>query len=143
MRRVPLAFALAFGCLATTFPARPASVAERQPIFIAQAATPPLRSGTRTRTVDDFFRDFTAEWVRTSPDLARRTRYLTGEEQDRLERLLTPWTEAWRRARIALARRGLAELRSLDRASMSDAQGLSADVMQWELQVIIDGEAYY
>ena len=143
MRRVRLAFALAFGCLATALHARPASVAERQPIVIAQAATPPLRSDTRTRTVDDFFRDFTAEWVRTSPDLARRTRYLTGEEQNRLERQLTPWTEAWRRARIALARSGLAELRSLDRASMSDAQCLSADVMQWQLQAIIDGEPYY
>ena len=143
MRRVPRAFALAFGCLATALHARPASVAEQQPIVIAQGATPQLRSDARTRTVDDFFRDFTAEWVRTNPDLARRTRYLTGEEQDRLERQLTPWTEAWRRARIALARSGLAELQSLDRATMSDAQRLSADVMQWQLQSIIDGEPYY
>jgi len=134
---------LAFGCLATALHARPASVAEQQPIVIAQGATPQLRSDARTRTVDDFFRDFTAEWVRTNPDLARRTRYLTGEEQDRLERQLTPWTEAWRRARIALARSGLAELQSLDRATMSDAQRLSADVMQWQLQSIIDGEPYY
>jgi uncharacterized protein (DUF885 family) len=134
---------LAFGCLATALPARPVSVAERKPIVIAQGATAPLRSDTRTRTVDDFFRDFTAEWVRTNPDLARRTRYLTGEEQDRLERQLTPWTEAYKRARIALARRGLAELQSLDHATMSDAQRLSADVMQWQIQAIIDGEPYY
>ena len=143
MRRVPLAFALAFGSLATAVPARPASVAEQQPIVIAQAATPQVRPDTRTRTVDDFFRDFTTEWVRTNPDLARQTRYLAGEEQDRLERQLTPWTEPWRRARIALAKSGLAELQSLDRATMSGAQRLSADVMQWHLQSIIDGEPYY
>jgi uncharacterized protein (DUF885 family) len=141
MRRVPLAFALTFGFLATALHVRPASVAEQQPIIIAQVATPQLRSDSRT--VDDFFQDFTAEWVRTNPDLARRTRYLAGEEQDRLERQLTPWTEAWRRGRIALARSGLAELQSLDRASMSDAQRLSANVMHWQLQTIIDGEPYY
>src|SRR5262245_50460481 len=143
MRRVPPAFAWAFGCLAIALPARPASVAQHQPIVIAEAASPQLRTDTPSRTVDDFFRDFTTEWVRTNPDLARRTRYLTGEEQDRLERQLTPWTEAYRRARIALARSGLAGLRSLDRATMSDAQRLSADVMQWQLQAIIDGEPYY
>lgn len=141
MRRVPLAFALTFGFLATALHVRPASVAEQQPIIIAQVATPQLRSDSRT--VDDFFQDFTAEWVRTNPDLARRTRYLAGEEQDRLERQLTPWTEAWRRGRIALARSGLAELQSLDRASMSDTQRLSANVMHWQLQTIIDGEPYY
>jgi uncharacterized protein (DUF885 family) len=141
MRRVPLAFALTFGFLATALHVHPAVVAEQQPIIIAQVATPQLRSDSRT--VDDFFQDFTAEWVRTNPDLARRTRYLAGEEQDRLERQLTPWTEAWRRGRIALARSGLAELQSLDRASMSDAQRLSANVMHWQLQTIIDGEPYY
>jgi uncharacterized protein (DUF885 family) len=81
--------------------------------------------------------------VRTNPDLARRTRYLTGEEQDRLERQLTPWTEAYRRARLALAGGGLAEIRSLDRASMTDAQRISADLMQWQLQTTVDGEPYY
>ena len=45
--------------------------------------------------IDDFFRDFTAEWIRHDPDLAARTRYFSGEEQDRFERELTPLTLAW------------------------------------------------
>src|SRR5215470_4002582 len=144
MRQFTLAFMLAFGGFATVLHIQaPASVAQEQPVVVAQAANPQPRSDASARTVDDVFRDFTNEWVRTNPDLARHTRYLTGEEQDRLERQLTPWTEAWRRARIALARSGLAELRSLDRASMSDTQRLSADVMQWQLQAMIDGEPYY
>jgi uncharacterized protein (DUF885 family) len=146
MKRITLALALAIGgfaMLPMQGPARPASIGQDQPTVIAQAAAPPLRSDARARTVDDLFRDFTTEWVRTNPDLARRTRYLSGEEQDRLERQLTPWTEAWRRGRIELARNGLAELQIFDRAAMSDSQRVSADVMQWQLQTIIDGEPYY
>src|SRR6516162_7606212 len=146
MRRAGLALALSFGGLVTLHmqdSARPASVAENQPNVVAQAATPRPQADLGARTVDDVFREFTTEWVRTNPDLARRTRYLAGEEQDRLERQLTPWTEAWRRSRIELARRGLAEIQSLDRAAMNDAQRFSADVMQWQLRTIIDGEPYY
>jgi uncharacterized protein (DUF885 family) len=123
--------------------ARAANVAQVRPILIAQAATPAQRSDARAQTVDDVFQKFTNEWVRTNPDLARRTRYLTTEEQDPLERQLTPWTQTWRRARIQLARSGLTEVQSLDRASMTDAQRLSAEVMQWQLETIIDGEPYY
>jgi len=144
MRRVPLALVLAFGSFATALHVQePASVAAEQPIVVAQAANPQPRSDASARSVDDVFRDFTNEWVRTNPDLARRTRYLTGDEQDRLERQLTPWTEAYRRVRLAFAGRRLAEIRSLDRASMTDAQRISADVMQWQLQAIVDGEPYY
>src|SRR5438067_2266049 len=47
------------------------------------------------RSVDDFFRDFTADWIRGNPNLATSSRYFTGEEQDRLERQLTPQTDAY------------------------------------------------
>ena len=38
-----------------------------------------------TRTVSDFFRDFTAEWMRANPNQAAATRYFSGAEQDRLQ----------------------------------------------------------
>jgi len=38
------------------------------------------------RTINDFFTDFTAEWIRANPDQATGTRYFSGEEQRRLER---------------------------------------------------------
>ncbi len=93
-------------------------------------------------TVDDFFRDFSAEWIRGNPNQATATRYFTGPEQDRLERELTPVSSEWRRARIALARRGLAVLDTFDRARLTDSHRVSADVMRWQLNVVVDGAPY-
>src|SRR6266404_9000891 len=80
------------------------------------------------RTLDDFFRDFTTQWMRANPNLAASTRYFTGAEQDRLEREIAPATTDRRRERIRLARQGLAELEKFDRAQMTDTQRVSTDV---------------
>jgi uncharacterized protein (DUF885 family) len=93
-------------------------------------------------TIDDFFRDFTADWVRHDPSLATSARYFTGEEQDRLERQLTPETQAWKRDRIRRARQGLAELRKFDRARMTEIQRVSAELMQWQLDTVVREEPY-
>jgi uncharacterized protein (DUF885 family) len=115
---------LAFGVSITSLPT----------LAVAQSAP----AAQRTQTIDEFFRDFTADWVRNDPDLARRTRYFTGAEQDRLERQLTPRTSAQRQARIQLARRGLAELQRFDAASLNEMQSISAGLMRWQLQTIVD-----
>ena len=93
--------------------------------------------------IDDFFRDFTAEWIRIDPSLATSLRYFTGEEQDRLERQLTPLTIASARQRLQLARKGLAELRKFDRAGMTETQRVSADVMAWQLEMTVAEEPYW
>lgn len=93
-------------------------------------------------TIDEFFRDFTAEWVRGNPNQAAATRFFTGAEQDRFERQLTPETAEWWRGRIRLARQGLSELDKFDRARMTDVQRVSTDVMQWQLDAIVRGEPY-
>jgi uncharacterized protein (DUF885 family) len=92
--------------------------------------------------IDNFFRDFTAEWVRGNPNLATGARYFTGEEQDRLEKQVTPETLAYKRSRIDLARKGLAELAKFDRSKLSETQRVSADLMQWDLDVIVREEPY-
>jgi len=94
------------------------------------------------RTIDDFFRDFTADWIRHDSNLATSTRYFSGDEQDRLERELTPRTLEWRRDRIQRARQGLAELRRFDRSRMTELQRVSADVMDWQLNIVVRGEPY-
>jgi uncharacterized protein (DUF885 family) len=96
----------------------------------------------QARTIDSFFSEFTAEWVRGNPNLSTSARYFTGEEQDRLERQLTPETDAYRRARIALARRGLADLRKFNRAAMTDAERLAADLMDWQLDTVVREEPF-
>jgi uncharacterized protein (DUF885 family) len=92
--------------------------------------------------IDEFFRDFTAEWVRGNPDLATASRYFKGLVQDRLERQLTPLTNDYRRSRIQLARRGLTELARFDTSKMTEAQRISAELMQWQLRVVSDEEFY-
>jgi len=94
------------------------------------------------RTVDDFIREFTDEWVRGNPDLATSSRYFKGLVQERLERQLTPLTNDYRRSRIQLARKGVAELARFDTSKMSEAQRISAELMQWQLRVISDEDFY-
>lgn len=89
------------------------------------------------RTIDDFFRDFTAEWIRGDPNLAASTRFFTGEEQRQLERQITPLTDEYRRGRVELARRGLAELRAFDRTGLTEVQRVSAELMEWQLDSLV------
>jgi uncharacterized protein (DUF885 family) len=101
-----------------------------------------LTLSAQQRGVDEFFRDFTAEWVRANPDLATSSRFFTGREQDRLERQITPLTHRYRRSRIQLARKGLAELARFDESKMTDAQRLSAELMDWQLRTVSDEEYF-
>jgi len=101
-----------------------------------------LTLGAQQRDVDDFFDSFTAEWVRGNPDLATSARYFKGLVQDRLERQLTPLTNDYRRTRIQLARRGVAELARFSPAKMTESQRISAELMQWQLRVVSDEDFY-
>src|SRR5262245_31584690 len=94
------------------------------------------------RSIADFFREFTDDWVRHDPDLATSARYFSGAEQDRLERQVTPRTLEWRRDRIRRARQGLAALRRFDRTPLTDAQRLAADVMDWQLDMRVREEPF-
>jgi uncharacterized protein (DUF885 family) len=98
---------------------------------------------TASNSIDNFFDEFTAEWVRSSPNLAASLRYFTGEEQDRLERQLTPLTLASARERLQLSRKGLAELRKFDTSRMTETQRISAEVMKWQLEMVIAEEPYW
>jgi uncharacterized protein (DUF885 family) len=94
------------------------------------------------RSLDQFFEAFTAEWMRGNPNAATSTRYFSGEDQDRLERQITPLDPSYRRERERLARRGLAELRRFDRARMTDAERVSSELMEWQLETIAAGEPF-
>jgi uncharacterized protein (DUF885 family) len=110
----------------------------------ALVATPAFaQTSPRTPNIDDFFRDFTADWVRHDPNLATGSRYFSGDEQDRLERQLTPQTLAWKKDRIQRARQGLAELRKFNRASLTETQRISAELMDWQLNELIREEPFF
>ena len=96
----------------------------------------------QTQSIDDFFVRFTDEWIRSNPDQAIQARYFTGPEQDALETQITPLTREWRRRRVENARRGLAELARFDRDALTTVQRQSADLMKWQLEVVVEGEKY-
>jgi uncharacterized protein (DUF885 family) len=93
-------------------------------------------------SIDDFFRDFTADWVRHDPNLATSTRYFSGDEQDRLERQLTPQSLAWKRDRVQRARQGIAGLAKFNRASLTQTQRISAGLMEWQLNEVVREEPF-
>jgi uncharacterized protein (DUF885 family) len=99
-------------------------------------------SAAQSASIDEFFDTFTAEWVRENPDLATAIRYFSGEEQNRLERQVTPRTLSYSKDRIALARKGLSELGKFDHAKLTETQRVSAGIMQWQLEAIVKEEPY-
>src|SRR5688572_23029783 len=95
-----------------------------------------LHVDAQERSIDAFFDDFTADWTRMNPNQATASRYFTGAEQDALETQITPLTREWRQRRVALARRGLDELKAFDRTRLSEVQRVSADLMAWQLGIV-------
>jgi uncharacterized protein (DUF885 family) len=92
--------------------------------------------------IEEFFETFTAEWVRANPNLAISTGYFSGEEQRLLEQQLTPLSPEQRQAQLERARRGLEQLAQYDLTSLPEGLRISAEVMQWQLQMIVEGEAF-
>jgi uncharacterized protein (DUF885 family) len=54
----------------------------------------------------------------------------------------TPITKEARAARVAAARRGLAELKRLDHASLDSTRRISAATLEWQLDDIVRGEPF-
>lgn len=84
---------------------------------------------------------FAADWVRFNPQLATRTQYFSGAEQDALDRQLTLANGGGKtvgmkaaKAQAALASRGLEELKRFSAASLSPAQRTSAAVIKWTFE---------
>jgi uncharacterized protein (DUF885 family) len=117
---------------------RPASPARFAVSLIASLLLPCLaQAQTAKPDIDAFFERFANEWVKADPDLATGSRYFSGELQDQLEQQLTPETRKWKLERIARARRGIEELKKFDLAKLSDSQRVSAELMQWQLGVVV------
>ena len=88
--------------------------------------------------------DFAEEWVRASPQMATRSQYFTGAEQDGLDRQLSmigEWDWAFGSKaladRAAQARRGLEALDRFNTASLTPQQRTSAAVIRWSLEDVL------
>jgi uncharacterized protein (DUF885 family) len=135
-RTIPVAL------LALMLSCSPAEQSTPPPMTEAQAPAAQTATAEAPAAIDDFFSAFTAQWVRANPNLAISTGYFDGDEQNRLEQQVTPLTLEQEQRIIALAHEGLAQLDRYDLAQESDTVRISADVMRWSLQRVIDNEAF-
>lgn len=114
-------------------------------IFVLAIALAVVFPSAQQRSIDDFFTELSDGWVRLNPDLAVATRYFSPAdevEQNRLEQQLSSYSDAAEQQRREYIQRGLAEVKRFDRARLSDAQRLSADLLQYQLQAYLDWTPY-
>jgi uncharacterized protein (DUF885 family) len=90
---------------------------------------------------DQWTDELTREWARNSPQLATRTQYFSGDDQDALDRqlaLVGEWGNTYgvgeAKKRAELATRGLTTLRAFDRNTLTPSQQLTASVVEWLLE---------
>lgn len=107
-------------------------------ICVLSLATP----SAQQPSIDDFFRELSDGWVRLNPNLAVSSRYFTGEEQDRLERQISSYSDAVERQRLDYIERGRQQLARFDRTRLTDAQRLSADLLRYHLQSYLEWAKY-
>ncbi|MGE3177951.1 MAG: DUF885 family protein [Vicinamibacterales bacterium] len=98
---------------------------------------------------DSWSEGFIKAWVQDAPQVATRTQYLPGPEQEASDRQLglvgefgNPFGARTWDARAALARRGLEELRAIPAASMSPVQRTSAAMLEWVLDDTVRTSAF-
>jgi uncharacterized protein (DUF885 family) len=91
---------------------------------------------------DQWAETFAADWVRANPSLSTLQQYLPAEEQDALDRQLTPITREFRAQRVAAAQAGLARLARFDFAKLDPRQRTSAAVIEWSLRGLVESEPF-
>jgi len=116
-------------------PPAPESVAP-----VTDAAAP--SAITAQAALDAFFTTSTDRWVEANPDQAIVSGYFQGERQDALERQLTPRTRDYQLQRFAQAREVLDGLAQQDLTQASPVQQLSAELLQWQLEMGLTDEPF-
>lgn len=108
----------------------------------APPASEPTPAKPASPAVSAFFADFTDQWMQRQPEQATQSSYFEGTQQDALDGQLSPQTRAFREETVALAREGLTRLATFERSAMSEAERVSAELMAWQLQALVDRDRY-
>lgn len=106
-----------------------------------------VSTASRTSLADDSAFDVWANKlaeaeIRSEPEAATRSQYFSGEEQDKLDRELTPFTKAHRAEKMEFARRALKELAGFDREKLRPQQRVSARLIEWHMQQVLKSEPF-
>jgi uncharacterized protein (DUF885 family) len=115
----------------------------------ARQVSPANLATASSQSFDEWTDTLTKEWARSSPQLATRTQYFTGDEQDALDRQLSmvgEYGESYGagavKKRAALAKKGLAQLAMFARDRLTPTQQLSAAVIEWWLDMAVKSEEF-
>src|SRR5262245_23756243 len=85
---------------------------------------------------------FAADWVRADPTSATVSQYFRAADQGSLGRQLTPRARAYRASGVARGRAGLAALAASAPQSLSPSQRISADMLRWPLDMLVQAEPF-
>ena len=102
-----------------------------QSTFAVIIAATGLSTSAAELTFDAWADAYSAEWVRGDPMEATTSQYFEGTDQDELDRQLTPISKTYRTSRVALARRGLADLTKFTPAELTESQRISTAMLAW------------
>ncbi len=102
----------------------------------------PAALAAQSPSIDQFFENITAEWMRAQPEFATSARFFPPAEQDVLDAKLSPPSVERAHARIARARDGLKALAKFDRRTLTPSQRLSAEFLQYMLDDIVAEDPY-
>jgi len=91
---------------------------------------------------DDWAEKIANAQVRSNPEQATQSQYFSGQEQDALDRQLTPNTRAFRAAQVSAAKKALSQLDHIDQHALTPQQRASAAAIAWGLHGTIDSAAY-
>jgi uncharacterized protein (DUF885 family) len=110
--------------------------------FIALLAGASLSLAAHAVSFDDWADQVANAKVRNDPEQATQKQYFSAQEQDALDRKLTPNTVVYRAAEVAEAKKSLAQLAKIDQSKLTPQQRASAATIAWSLQGTVDGYQY-
>ncbi len=106
------------------------------------AAAPTALAAQPNQTLHQLFDSLTTEWMRLNPESSTETRFFPPAEQDVHDGKLSPPSAQADPARLALARRGLAQLARFDLNRVSAAERVYAETLRWQLESIAGEEPF-
>ena len=98
------------------------------------AGTVSVAAQSTTTGFGEFIQQYSDQWMRFHTNAASTRRYFSGGEQEAMERQIEPVTKAHRDAELRLIDRGLAGLRTFDRATLNASDQRIADIVSWDLE---------
>jgi uncharacterized protein (DUF885 family) len=98
------------------------------------ASTPPAAESPHVEAFGPWSERFAEDWLRLTPEFSSFSRYFDGDEQRRLDGLVSPPAGELRPRRLALAREGLARVAAFERGALAPDERVAAATLRFALE---------